>query len=167
MVLSCVKSFIYFSLYLIIMNILLFLAGDVMTGRGSRDDGNYRNFTSQWNKNCWRGKNVNGISAACHRGLTSGIRKRYSQTFTIKILEELGFPGEISVTPSTEASNRKVPIDAHTPHVVSHSFGELPDARDIVTPVLEGLPVRLGDSNFDIKIKVPREGERNLEKIET
>jgi hypothetical protein len=58
----------------------------------------------------------------------------------VKILEELGLPREISVTPGTEASNCKLPIDAYTPHVVGDSSREPLDASDIVTPMLESLP---------------------------
>jgi hypothetical protein len=59
-------------------------------------------------------------------------------------LEEFGFPRKISVTPSSEASNRKVSIDAHTPDVVGDSSREPLDASDIITPLLEALPIRPG-----------------------
>ncbi len=40
------------------------------------------------------------------------------QAFTVKVLEELGFPREIIVAPATETTDRDLPVAAHAPHVV-------------------------------------------------
>ena len=67
-------------------------------------------------------------------------RHRHGQTFTIKVLEELGLPREISVAPGTQTTDREVPVDAHAPHVVGAAASERLDASDVVTPLLECIP---------------------------
>src|SRR5207249_11879231 len=67
-------------------------------------------------------------------------RRRHGQTFTVEVLEELGFPREISVAPRAETTDRMVPVDAHAPHVVGDSASERFDASDVITPLLECLP---------------------------
>src|SRR5215470_8684519 len=62
-------------------------------------------------------------------------RHRHGQTFTVEVLEELGLPGEISVAPGTETTDRQPPVDAHAPHVVGDSASEWFDASDVVTPL--------------------------------
>src|SRR5262249_12087203 len=64
----------------------------------------------------------------------------HGQTFTVEVLEELGFPREISVAPGTETTDREVPVDAHAPHLVGDSASERFDARDVFTPLPECLP---------------------------
>jgi hypothetical protein len=54
-------------------------------------------------------------------------------------LEELGLPGEISVAPGAETTDREVSVDAQAPHVVGDSTSERFDASD-VTPLPECLP---------------------------
>jgi len=67
-------------------------------------------------------------------------RHRHGQTFTVEVLEELGLPREISVSPGTETTDREVPVDAHAPHVVGDSARERLDASDVFTPLPECLP---------------------------
>jgi hypothetical protein len=67
-------------------------------------------------------------------------RHRHGQTFPVKVLEELGLPREISVTPGAEATDRELPVDAHAPHVVGNSARERFYESDHVTPLPECLP---------------------------
>jgi hypothetical protein len=48
---------------------------------------------------------------------------------------QLGLSREISVAPGTETSDREVPVDVHTPHVVGDSASEWFDASYIFTPL--------------------------------
>src|SRR5438552_17240662 len=67
-------------------------------------------------------------------------RHRHGQTFTVEVLEELDLPREISVAPGAETTDRKVPVDAHAPHVVGDPASERFDASDVITPPLACLP---------------------------
>src|SRR3954454_18090241 len=62
-------------------------------------------------------------------------RYRHGQTFTVEVLQELRLPREISLAPGTETTDREVPVDAHTPHVVGDSASERFDASDVFTPL--------------------------------
>ena len=75
-----------------------------------------------------------------HPALHRRDRHRHAETFSVEVLEERGLPREIGVAPSTEASDREVPADAHAPHVVGAAAGERLDARCVFTPLPECLP---------------------------
>jgi hypothetical protein len=66
------------------------------------------------------------------------VRRRYrhwhGKTFTVEVLEELGFPREVGVAPATEATDGKSPVDAHAPNVVGNSASERLDASCIFAP---------------------------------
>src|SRR5205807_10249755 len=67
-------------------------------------------------------------------------RHRHGQTCTVEVLEELGLPREIRLTPGTETTDREVPVDTHAPHVIGDSASERFDASDVLTPPPECLP---------------------------
>src|SRR5262249_29686244 len=60
--------------------------------------------------------------------------------FTVEVLQELGLPRQISITPGTETTDREVPVDAHAPHVVGDSTSKRFDASGVFTPLPECLP---------------------------
>jgi hypothetical protein len=56
------------------------------------------------------------------------------------MLEQLGFPCEISVGPGAETSDRDLPVDANAPHVVGDSTGKWFDANGTFTPLPQCIP---------------------------
>jgi hypothetical protein len=73
------------------------------------------------------------------------VRRRdwhwHGQTLAVEVLQELGLPREISVTPATEATDREMPVDAHAPHLIdANSASERFNTRNAVAPLLECIP---------------------------
>jgi hypothetical protein len=60
----------------------------------------------------------------------------------VQVLEEFGFPIEISVAPGTETTDRNAPVNTHAPYVVGDSASERFDASGVDTPMLEWIPTR-------------------------
>jgi hypothetical protein len=84
----------------------------------------------------------------CHHHQTTreqpAVRRRdrhwHGQTFAVEVLEEIGFPREISVAPGTETTDCEMTVDAHAPHIVRDSASERFDASYVFTPLPECLP---------------------------
>ena len=68
-------------------------------------------------------------------------RHRHRHPFTVEVSQQVGLPREISVAALAETTDRKLPVDAHAPHLVdANSAGERFAANNVVTPLLERLP---------------------------
>jgi len=61
-------------------------------------------------------------------------RHRHSQPGAVKVLEKFGLPREVSIAPGAETTDRKAPVDPHTPHVVGNSASKPLNTSDVITP---------------------------------
>jgi len=76
------------------------------------------------------------VPAVCGRD-----RHRHRHTFTVKVSQQVGLPGEISIAALAETTDRDVPVNAHAPQLVdASSASERFAANGAVTPLLECLP---------------------------
>lgn len=89
-------------------------------------------------------------------------RHRHGQTFTVKVFEQFGFPCEIRITPDTETTDRKMPVDAHGPHVVGFSASERFYASDIISPLRECFPSHPSSSLYTNEM-LPFVGKSSLD----
>ncbi len=54
--------------------------------------------------------------------------------------QQVGLPREISVTSGAETTDRELPVDTHTPHLVDNSATERFYPRNVITPMFECFP---------------------------
>jgi hypothetical protein len=69
----------------------------------------------------------------------------------VEVLEEPSLPREISVAPGSETTDRKVPVDAHAPHIVGDSTSERFDASGVDTPPRDCFPSDWPQHRFAIR----------------